>query len=542
MASQHIQFQIGSEFSGEGFKAAQAATATLNSDVRQAAGTVGRLASVLGGMDGAVGKAAAALTGMLNIIMTMNPVMIGITAVIAALTYAYNENKKAAKELKDELNKMADAYSAAFTDNILSRIKEVQKSFEIITRQANDMTKALNGLANAQAQGGVIELQAEKLQAVMDQVTNEAKQLTAAEYDLQIAIRKAAVSRERAEQQLNTAHQATIDSQNELALLESQRAKAVAVLKVTEERTARHKEQGLEVEEHDAKRLEQLRSQIADIDSRTASIKNRLEVELVNEQTAAANMTNSTAQAEMEIVAARGKIEDLKNAAAKAAAAAEAAALAEREAIEEKAMREADASAAAAAAAEAERKATAEKEAQAAKLKEQKEVQKEAADIQKQVNDGARELEKAERAYAAALAEYEKNYAHNEMTNDILNGEKYGKGMAIPVRVDGRIMADVQAKDLENAIKNGVVQNVRDMDKFIRENARQRLREEQKNMNQLRNERQRYERLQQRSRKTWSKADTDFATKFEKLAKAAEDRKKEVENAKKRLEEEKKRA
>ena len=508
--SQHIQFQIGSEFSGEGFKAAQNATASLNKDVKAAAGQAGQLASALGGMDNAVGNAARALSGMLNTFMTLNPVMIGITATISALTYAYNEHKKGAEELKkatDELNeslrKTNDASNAAFTDTVLSRIRDAQKDFERITKHANDMTAAMNGLANARAQGGVIAIQAEKLQAVMNEVTEEAKQLTAAEYDLRIATEKAAAGRERAQQQLTAAHQAVVDAEKRIEELDTQRMSALTAVKIMEERIAESKASGLAIEENDNKRLAALRAQIADIDAKIASAKEQLEVDVVKEQTAAANMANSTAAAQLEIDAAKGKIAELKDATAKAA--------------------------------EAERRAAEEKEAQAKKLKEQRDIQDEAAKIQKDVNAAAKEVADAERAYAAALAKYEANFAHNEMTNDILNGEKYGKGMAVPVRVEGKIMAEVQAKDLENAIKNGLVQNVRDMDKFIRENARARQREEQRNLNQLRNERQRYERLQNQSRKSWSKADADFAQKFEKLKEAAEAKKREVEDAKQRL-------
>ena len=507
--AQKISFEIGSTFSGEGFKAAQAATSTLNTGVRNAAGEMTKITSALGGMDNAVGKAASAMTGMLNTFMTLNPVMIGITAVISALTFAYNEHKKGTEELKkwtDELKesmaKMADASNASFTDAIITRIRNAERSFEQLTKHANDMTAAMNGLANAQAQGGVIALQAEKLQAVMNQATEEARQLTAAEYDLRIATEKAAAGRLKAQQQVEAAQEAIANTEKEIWNLEIQRESALKAVTILEERIAENKKNGIANEENDNKRLSALRNEIANIDGRIVAAKNRLEVEVVKEQTATVNLANASTQAQMEIDTAAGRISDLKSATE--------------------------------AATEAEKRATEEKEAQTAKLKEQREVQEEAAKAQKDVNEAAKDVAAAERAYAAALAEYEKNFADNKMAEDIFD-QKRDKGLAVPVKISGTVKAEVVSHDLEKAINDGLIRSVKDMDRFNRDRAKQLDKEEREKWHQLKQEKEKYDRLMERSRKTWSRQDLDFVKKFEKLRDTAEAHKKAIEEAKQRL-------
>lgn len=506
---QRIDFEIGSTFSGEGFKAAQAATTTLNTGVRNAASQMTQITSALGGMDNAVGKAASAMTGMLTTFMTLNPVMIGITAAISALTFAYNEHKKGTEELKkwtddlkESMAKMADASNASFTDAIITRIRNAERSFEQITKHANDMTAAMNGLANAQAQGGVIALQAEKLQAVMNQATEEARQLTAAEYDLRIATEKAAVGRLKAQQQVEAAQEAITNTEKEIWNLEIQRASAINAVKIMEERIAENKKNGLANEENDNKRLSALRNEIANIDARTVAAKNRLEVEVIKEQTAAANLANATAAAKIEIDTAAGKISDLK--------------------------------AATEAAVEAEKKATEEKEAQTAKLKEQREIQEAAAKAQKEANDAAKDVAAAERSYAQALAEYEKNYADNKFAESIF-GDDRKKGLSVPVRIDGAIKAEVVSHDLEKAINDGLIRSVKDMDKFNRDRAKQLQDDERQKWAQIKEEKRKYDELTKEHHRTWSKADKDFVEKFEKLRDTALAHKQAIEDAKKDL-------
>ena len=172
-------------------------------------------------------------------------------------------------------------------------------------------------------------------------------------------------------------------------------------------------------------------------------------------------------------------------------------------------------------------------------MKEEEEVRKEAAEAQKAVNDAAKDVAAAERAYAQALAEYEKNFADNKFSEDIFGQDK--KGLAVPVKISGTVKAEVVSHDLEKAINDGLVRSVKDMDRFNRDRAKQIDKEEREKWNQLKREKQKYDQLMERSRKTWSQQDKDFVKKFEKLRDTAVAHKKAIEDAKKELEEAKKR-
>lgn len=523
MAEQHLQFSIGSTFSGEGFKQAQQTVGELNGAVTKGAGYVGQLSSAMGGLDGTVGKAARALSGMLAALTSGNPILLGVTAAVSALTWAYSKLKEQQEEAKKEAEEFIRTQSAfneqlntKFVTEATSRMASLAKEFERITKHANDLTAAMSSLDSARAQGGIIALQAEKVAAVMAEVSDEARNLTAAEYDLKIATAKAAAARQASQAELDKAHQAVVDEENRIANLAEQRAAVLNSISTLEKSLENAKRNNLTSYESGVKKLETLRSKLAEIDEKTATTREHIQVLLVQEQTAAEKYNNAVASAEIEVTAATGKIADLKQKAEDAAAATADLATQETELASLK-------------------------EEEAARLAQEKELRQEAAKVQQDVNDAAKDLADAERAYAAALAAYNANFEDNKMSEGVFNGKSRSGRMAIPVRIDGAIKAEVVAKSLEDAINNGLVKSVKDMDKFAKERARELDQAEKEKWRQLAVEKQKYDQLMEKRQSTLSQRDKDFMQKFETLRDAAEAQKNAVEEAKQRVEEAKQR-
>lgn len=517
MADQHLSFSIGSTFSGEGFQAAQNTVTELHKSTVVAVGAVNQLGSAMGGMDSCAAKASRAVTTLLNALMSANPVTVAITLAVGALTAALSSLKEAqaaAKAAADDFIKTQSAVNerinAGLVERAVANMKDLSREFETVTKQASDLAAAVYSLDRERSKGGIIALQAEKVSAVMNEVTEEARRLVAAEYDLKIATEKAAAARYSAELDLSKAHQDVLDQEHRVANLSSQRAEVLDTLATLEKSVATAKENNLTSYQSGEAKLASLREKLAEIDDSIASAKARTQVLLINEQTATEKLNNAVAAAEIEVVAATGRIDDLKRN-------AEAAAAAEGDLADKSS------------------ELAATRDAEAERLKAEAEAKKEYADVQASVNEAAKELEAAERDLAAALAKYAANYAENEMTGNIFAQSRRRSSMSVPVRVEGRIKADVVAKDVESAIKGGLIGSVRDMDNFSRQRSREVDQLERDKLKQLEVETQKYQRLQEQSRKTWSKADVDFVRKFEMIRAAAESQKREIEEARDRV-------
>lgn len=537
MANQYLHFEIGSDFSGEGFKKAQQSVHDLNDKVKGGISQYVGATSALAGLDNTVGKATRAVTSLIGVFTSLNPVVMILTGTATAFAYAVKHVEDRQKAALKRTEQLAQALSARMFDKATSEAKRLGSEFESITKHANDLAAAMSALDKERANGGVIALQAEKVEAAMKATTREAEELTSAEYDLKIAIAKAAAARADSEADLAKAHQAVVDMEGRIANLGEQRA-------AIDEQLARMKKNLLVVENEEAKRMhlsreeylkqadnlvdgqkkefsarqaliadiKRMQDQQADIDEKIHSRKQDMEVLLVNEQTAHRKMANVSESCALEVGKSGEAIRRLKETQE------------ERRMKEESLMHELEQNA------EIER-------VKRDQMEEKASLEEKAAQLQKDVNEATRDVAKAEREYEAALKKYEAHYADNKMAEGVFNGKSRKNGMAIPVRIDGAIKAEIATHDLENAIKNGEIRSVKDLNDFQKNRAKELDQAEKDKWNQLKIEKQKYDGLMQTSRKTWSKQDQDFVEKFEKIRAAAVAQKEEIDAAKQRLQE-----
>ena len=519
MADQHLKFNIGSAFSGEGFKQAQASVANMNKGVRAATSAAAGLSSALGGLDSSAAKAMGAVTGMMNALMTLNATAIITQTAMMAVTMWVNKVNEQIEALKERTRSLKSSVDESFSRILAGSVKEahdeirsIAGDFDRITRQATAFTAALNGLNASVATGGIVNLEVEKVNKMLEAHSDAEKAQIEATYNLQIATAKAAATQEAQTAKIESVRAELANNEKRIALYDEE----VAAIQRKRAELEEARVAMLETDKAKAGRIRDEINKLAEEEARLMRDQNAAREQskllAVKEQQAVQDAANAAAQASIAVAQAKGKVDDLAKKADELAAK-------EKEAADKLA--------------EGNRLA-AEK---AERLKTEKEVQDQARAIQQKVNDAAKEVADAERAYAAALAKYEANFENNKIFENLMgdNGNGRRKGLAIPVRIDGAIKAEVVAKDLETAMKEGLIRSVKDMDRFNRDRARQLDRDEKDRWNQLERERQRYNQLKERSRKTWSKADADFAEKFEKLRDTALAQKKEIDDARARL-------
>lgn len=517
MASQKLQFDIGSTFSGEGFKQAQVSVGNLNKGVRAAATTASQMSSVLGGLDNSAVKAMGALTGMMQSLMTLNATaiitqsaMIAITAYINKCNAEVEELTRRTADLKARVDQTFNRALAASVAEVHAEIKNISGDFDRVTSQASAFQAALMGLKGSVATGGIINLEVAKVNEMLAAHSEAEKAQIEATYNLKIATEKAAAQREQWNGKIEAAQTAVAKNAERVALYDQELAAVQA-------KRAELEEARLQAAVADKAKAAQIKAEIDKLAQTEANIRtqqntlreksNTLELQ---EQKVRQDATNAEMQASIAVTQAAAKIDDLKQAAENLAHEQQEAA--QKQAAENRL-----------------------KEEKAAQLKAEKTMYDEAQAAQKAVDDAARDVAEAEQAYAAALAKYAANYAENEMTGNIFAQSRRNSSMLVPVRVEGRIKADVVAKDVESAIKGGLIGSVKDLDNFSRQRSREVDQFERDKLKQLEVETQKYQRLQEQSRKTWSKADEDFVRKFETIRAAAEAQKREIEEARDRV-------
>lgn len=235
MADNTIKFNIGSVFSGEGFKKARAAVADMNQATKQSTQVVSMLASNLGMLDAKYAKATNAITGMLTVLSSGNPVLMAAQAGMVALSLVMEKMKEKADKLKEAADlqaqyvaRMRDALVAAYNDEQAKRmekhlaiIESIGKEFDAITRAANEFTAAMNKLDATRDAGGLIQMQIDKLQSVANASGANAG-LIAAQKDYEIALRQNAIREKRAGEAIDAANKARLDAQNKVANANSQ--------------------------------------------------------------------------------------------------------------------------------------------------------------------------------------------------------------------------------------------------------------------------------------------------------------------------------
>ena len=514
--AQKISFEIGSTFSGEGFRQAQASVGNMNNNIKSAASTASQLSSAFGGLDASAAKSMRAITGMINSLVTLNATaIITQAAMIAISVYVEKCNKEmeALKErseaLKASVDKAFDRAVAGQIKNVHDEIKSISGEFDRITAQATAFAAALSGLKGSVATGGIINLEIEKVNEMLRAHSDAEKETIEATYNLKIATAKAAASREQWNDKIEAAHNAVVSNAERVANCD----KEIAII---QQKRADLEEARLQLVGSNSDKAEKLAATIAQLAAEEEAIRtkqNDLRAKgnllLVQEQKTMVDSENAEKEMALAITRATAKVTDVEHAAEK---------MAEKEAQ-------------AALAADKEAKA---REERAEQMKLERDMQKEAAAAQKEVNEAAKEVADAERALATAIAQYEQDFANNKFAESIF-GDDRKKGLAVPVKIDGAIKAEVVSHDLEKAINDGLIRSVKDMDRFNRDRAKQIEKEERERWHQLKQEKQKYDRLMERHRKTWSQQDKDFVKKFEKLRDTAEAHKKAIEVAKQRL-------
>lgn len=518
MADNHLQFRIGSVFSGEGFKAARASVKDLNGGMNAAMGAAEKMSASLGGLDTSASKAMGALTGMLGSLLTLNATAIITQGAMMAITLYTTKLKEEAEELtkrSDALKaSMAKTFSAALTKDVAATTQEVARissEFERVTKQAAAFTAAVNGLKGSIATGGIVNLEIEKVNALLEAHSDAERQAIEATYSLKIAHEKAAATEEAWNAKIDAAHQAYVDNETRVAKIDEQlsviaakRNELESMITATRGEFGEVSKQGLEMQ----KKVNELNVKEAELRQAQNDALDRQKILAIDEEKVRQDALNAMGQATAAVKQA--ELADQKLTEAKS----------ERE-YKEREARDA-----------AELKAAADR-ADKERAEELAAVRQEAADIQKEVNAGAADLKSAQAAYAEALRKYEANFAENKMWEAFHGAEvKPLQGLNLGA---GGLDATMVENAVKNAIANGEVRTVADLNKFQRMAQREARNKITQARSQFGREKQRYEALQERNRKTWSKQDADFVAKFEKLKEAAEAQKKDLDDKKARL-------
>lgn len=494
MAEHSISFKIGSYFKGEGFQKAAKTTKDLNSNVRQAAEITSTLAGSIGGLDTSAARAATAVSGLLAVISSGNAAMIavnlavmGISKVMEHLNRQHEEAKKRAQELREAQEKAFSDDLAAKVEKLQNRIKAITGDFAVVAKQAQAMTAALNSLNSADDAGGIIALETEKLNAMLAAHTEAERQAIEKTYELKIATEKAAIAKAQGADKIAAAEQAFAQAITQQSIVAEQ-------LTQLEYTRVELEKQRAELDASETKQREQLDAEISKLKAKELELKNR-QIELQNQR---------------EILDV--KLDEVKQQALNA----EQQALNAIKALELKNLQAAEAL-------EAKRQATKEAKLATIENKETKKAQtveiKSAIEIQREANAAARNLAAAQKEYEAKLKEY--NSAENltkRAAQDFIGGSGVKlKGGLLPVDVQKGIQMTVADKTVDDAIRNGAVTTVKEVDQLQRQAMRESRDAISRNQRQQILEAQRYERLKDIDPEKLASADQDFMMKYNKL-------------------------
>ena len=524
MAEQHLKFQIGSAFNGEGFKQAREAVGSVNTGAARAAEAAEKLGSAMGGLDTSATKAFGALSSMLTTIMSLNATAILTQGALIAINFAMEAMQKEAEAAAEKANALREAVDKAFAramkqnaEDLSLEISAIAGDFERVTKHAEAFTAALNGLKGSVATGGIINLEIEKINAMSAALSEEMKSSVEAEYNFKIATAKAAASREEWAGKIEAADAAVAAGRERTAIAEKQLAAVQEARAEMEEALAVARQSRSEKAGALADRVAALTEQEAAFAEKLNAARDAEQVALVTREKTLQDAANAEAlhALALETLKAR-ELEQAEASAAKAKAT--------REAAEAEAAR-----------AEILRREREEKEEEA-------NIRKEAADIQRDLNKAAQDRVAAEKAYAAALAAYKANFANNVITEELGGfGNGLLKGGTIPVSVRNKIEGRITAQGVEDALKNGVVNSVKELRELQNKLAGDARAATDKRWTTAQNERLTYERLREQSEKARSEWGKKFMADYEKVQAAAEMQKKDLEQKEARLAEAKRR-
>ena len=512
MAEHSILFKIGSIFKGEGYQKAAKSTKDLNTNIKQSAEMASQLAGAMGGLDTSAARAAGAITGMLSSLMTLNATTILTQATTIGLALYFDKMKESVAGLTERMNAMKAQVEKAFQSTLSDRINSIKSEvaalagdFERITKEANAFTAAMNGLKAAQGQGGILALEVEKMNALLAAHGEAELQAIEQTYALKIAMEKMAVAQEAGAAKVAAA-QAEIDANTE-----RQRIAREQLAKLEEERrsleetmmTAKMSEDNRWIEIQ--KQVNALKDQEAALATNTIALeeeRQRLDVVLM---TAKQEALNSETQAKLAVDQVTLKNQQLN------------------EVLETKKA--------------AEIRSTQETELKAAAEMTYTGEIKTAAELQAKANAAARNLAAAQKEYEAKLREY--NSAENltkRAAQDNVAGVKLKNGL-LPVDVQKGIQMTVADRKVDDAIRNGAVTTVKEVDQLQRQAMRESRDAISKNQRQQILEAQRYERLKDMDPEKLASADQDFMEKYNRLLERQQKQKEELTKSKDKMEE-----
>lgn len=514
MAEHSISFKIGSYFKGEGFQKAAKTTKDLNSNVRQAAEITSTLAGSIGGLDASAARAATAVSGLLAVISSGNAAMIavnlavmGISKVMEHLNRQQEEAKKRAQELREAQEKAFSDDLAAKVEKLQNRIKMIAGDFAVVTKQAQAMTAALNSLNSADDTGGIIALETEKLNAMLAAHTEAERQAIEKTYELKIATEKAAIAKAQGADKIAAAEQAFSQAITQQSIVAEQ-------LTQLEYTRVELEKQRAELDASETKQREQLDAEISKLKAQELELKNR-QIELQNQR---------------EVLDV--KLDEVKQQALNA----EQQALNAIKALELKNLQAAEAL-------EAKRQATEDAKLATIENKETKKAQtveiKSAIEIQREANAAARNLAAAQKEYEAKLKEYNsaENLTKRASQDFIGNSGIKLKGGLLPVDVQKGIQMTVADKAVDDAIRNGTVNTVKEADQLQRQTMRDVRDTIAKEQRQQILEVKRYERLEKMDPDKLASADKDFMAKYNKFLEHQKKQKEDLTKSKDKMEE-----
>jgi hypothetical protein len=215
MAVEKITFELGSNFSGEGFEKANKLIEKNRKELEGGKRGVGELTQAFRELDpnlakatGNVGKFADAFIqgGIVGGLITA--AMMGVAEGVKLIYEKLAEARQAAKNLANELmNKLVGA-TKTNTEAFEDFRNEVAKT----RTEAEGLLAVMNATIAEKAKRDVMQLNMEKLQAVADEITAEGKALVAAEYDLKIAMIQNKAANEASYNTLQNATKAVKDA------------------------------------------------------------------------------------------------------------------------------------------------------------------------------------------------------------------------------------------------------------------------------------------------------------------------------------------
>lgn len=311
MSEQKIKFSIGTEFNGEGMLKAREGIQQLNRSAGQTAGALNQFANAFGGIDTKCATATKAITGALNAFVSLNPVVLGVTAATAALTWGIEQCNKKQEEAEARANalkaSLVKLWDVGFNPNLLKTIaeemKKVSAEFDRTTKLANSLEAAMTKMKGAKGANEIAQLEVEKANASFEALDEAQRQITEAYYDAEIAQKKLDQTKQQQADAIDSATKSVNDAESRLQITRD------SISKMNDE-LAKLNEQyewiyGNEEAEKDIKkRITDVENAIATAKTEEESRLNDLKVAIINEQTARTSATTAISNAEAAVTKA----------------------------------------------------------------------------------------------------------------------------------------------------------------------------------------------------------------------------------------------